>query len=134
MRKPCSDCLSLLTLHRYNKTSGNNNDDLHWLATKIWQCRTIDFQALCGIFNITMADLLQHYQVKDPLNKFELIATIQTVASRSATRALSARLAQDYEGSKYKNACQSRREAQAAAPRGADADRVAQKGRGCGRA
>jgi hypothetical protein len=73
VRKPCSDCLSLLTLHRY-KTSGNNNDDLDWLATKIWQCRTIDFRALCGIFNIVMAD---------PLNKFELITKIQTVAGGS---------------------------------------------------
>ena len=84
MRKPCSDCLSLLTLHRY-KTSGNNHNDLGWLATKIWQCRTIDFRALCGVFNKVMADLLQHYQVKDPLNKFELIAKIQTVANGSAT-------------------------------------------------
>lgn len=85
MRKPCSDCLSLLTLHKY-KTSGNNNDDLDWLATKIWQCRTIDFRALCGVCNIVITDLLQCYQVKDPLNKFELIAKIQTVTSGSATR------------------------------------------------
>ncbi|CAG8981559.1 hypothetical protein HYALB_00013832 [Hymenoscyphus albidus] len=50
------------------KTSGNNHDDLDWLATQIWQCRTIDFRALCSIFNIVIVDLLQHYQVKDPLN------------------------------------------------------------------
>jgi hypothetical protein len=82
--KPFSDWLSLLTLYRY-KTSGNNNDDLDWLATQIGQCRTIDFRALCGIFNLAMADLLQQYQVKDPLDKFELIAKIQTVTSGSLT-------------------------------------------------
>jgi hypothetical protein len=48
----------------------------------------MDFRALRGIFNIAMADLLQHYQVKDPLNTFELIAKIQTVASGSATGGL----------------------------------------------
>jgi hypothetical protein len=31
-----------------------------------------------------MADLLRNYQLKDPLNKFELMAKIQTVASESA--------------------------------------------------
>ncbi|KAH6702767.1 hypothetical protein BKA61DRAFT_680966 [Leptodontidium sp. MPI-SDFR-AT-0119] len=67
------------------KTSGNTNDDLKWLATKIRQFPTIDFRALCGIFNIVMADLLQHYQVKHPLNKFELIAKIQTVADGHTT-------------------------------------------------
>jgi hypothetical protein len=87
VRKPYSDCLSLLTLHRY-KTSGNNNDDLDWLATKIRQCHTIDFRALCGIFNIVMADLLQHYQMKYPPNKFELIAKIQTVTSGYITGGL----------------------------------------------
>jgi hypothetical protein len=77
--KPCSEWLSLLTLFRY-KTSGNNNDDLDWLQIK--QCAAIDFRALCSILDIAMADLLQHYQVKDPLNKFELLA-IQTVDSGS---------------------------------------------------
>lgn len=38
---------------------------------------TINFQALCGISNTVMVDLLQHYQVKDPLNKFEVMAKIQ---------------------------------------------------------
>ncbi|KAH6677206.1 hypothetical protein B0J14DRAFT_651095 [Halenospora varia] len=28
------------------KTSGNNSDDLHWLATQIGQCYTIDFRAV----------------------------------------------------------------------------------------
>ncbi|KAG9230111.1 hypothetical protein BJ875DRAFT_546436 [Amylocarpus encephaloides] len=70
------------------KTSGNTNDDLKWLATKIRQFPTIDFRALCGIFNIMMADLLQHYQVKHPQNKFELMAKIQAVANGSATGGL----------------------------------------------
>ncbi|KAH9204973.1 hypothetical protein DL95DRAFT_471010 [Leptodontidium sp. 2 PMI_412] len=46
--------------YRY-KTSGNANDDLKWLATKIRQFPTINFRALCGVFNIVMANLLQHY-------------------------------------------------------------------------
>lgn len=79
--------LSLLIWCRY-KTSGNTNDDLKWLATKIRQFPTIDFRALCGIFNIVMADLLKHYQVKHPLNKFELIAKIQTVADGHTTGGL----------------------------------------------
>ncbi|KAL5330866.1 hypothetical protein ACEPPN_000391 [Leptodophora sp. 'Broadleaf-Isolate-01'] len=70
------------------KTSGNTNDDLKWLATRIRQCRTIDFRALCGMFNIAIADLLQHYQAKHPLNKFDLVAKIQTVTNGSATGGL----------------------------------------------
>jgi hypothetical protein len=71
-----------LTLFRY-KTSGNNNNDLDWLATQVKQCPTTDFRALCGIFDIAMADLLQHYQVKDPLSKLELMAKIRAVSSAS---------------------------------------------------
>ncbi|KAG9247724.1 hypothetical protein BJ878DRAFT_477104 [Calycina marina] len=67
------------------KTSGNTNDDLKWLATKIRQCRTTDLQALCGMFHVVIADLLQYYQVNHPLNKFEIMAKIQTVADGSAT-------------------------------------------------
>ncbi|PVH72582.1 hypothetical protein DL98DRAFT_659970 [Cadophora sp. DSE1049] len=78
-----SSCAAKPLLDLY-KTSGNTNDDLKWLATRIRQCRAIDFRALCGIFNMVIADLLQHYQVKHPLNKFELIAKIQTVADGSA--------------------------------------------------
>ncbi|KAH8761297.1 hypothetical protein BGZ57DRAFT_858251 [Hyaloscypha finlandica] len=65
------------------KTPGNNNDDLDWLATQIEQYCTIDFRALCGIFDIAMINLLQHYQVKDAPNKFELLAEIQTVDKRT---------------------------------------------------
>ncbi|KAH9209099.1 hypothetical protein DL95DRAFT_467100 [Leptodontidium sp. 2 PMI_412] len=67
------------------KTSGNTNDDLKWLATRVRQYRIIDFRALCGIFHIVMADLLQHYQVKHPLGKFDLVAKIQTVTDGSAS-------------------------------------------------
>ncbi|PVH67642.1 hypothetical protein DL98DRAFT_279252 [Cadophora sp. DSE1049] len=68
------------------KTSGNTNDDLKWLATRIRQYPTIDFRVLCGIFDIVMTDLLLLYQVKHPLNKFELIAKIQAVTDGSATK------------------------------------------------
>lgn len=77
--------LSLLIWCRY-KTSGNTNNKLKWLATKIRQFPTIDFRVLCGIFDIVMTDLLLLYQVKHPLNKFELIAKIQAVTDGSATK------------------------------------------------
>lgn len=59
-----------------------------FLITRMQASGLIDFQALCGIFNIVMVDLLQHYRVKYPLNKFELIAKIQTVTSGSTTGGL----------------------------------------------
>ncbi|KAH9205189.1 hypothetical protein DL95DRAFT_397884, partial [Leptodontidium sp. 2 PMI_412] len=77
----CGEAIARLV----HKTSGNTNDDLKWLATRIRQCRTIDFRALCGIFNIAIADILQHYQAKLPMNKFDLVAKIQTVTDGSAS-------------------------------------------------
>ncbi len=82
-----ADWFSSLTLFSYS-TLRNNNSDLDWLATKIGQFHEIDFRALYRIFNTVIADLLHHYQVRDTLNKFELMAKIQTVASGSATGGL----------------------------------------------
>lgn len=53
-----------------------------------------------------MADLLQHYQVKDPLNKFELIAKIQTVAGGSATGGVISQIDSRSWEILYNNACQ----------------------------
>ncbi|KAH9204488.1 hypothetical protein DL95DRAFT_418215 [Leptodontidium sp. 2 PMI_412] len=42
---------------------------------------TIKFRALCGIFNIVMADLLQHYQVKHPPKGWEGRASFVVVVT-----------------------------------------------------
>jgi hypothetical protein len=57
---------------------------LYRLAAGIGQCHAIKFQALCGIFNIPVADLLQYHRMMHYLSKFELIAKIRKVASKSA--------------------------------------------------
>jgi hypothetical protein len=63
---------------------GRNNEDLEWLAGQIQQYHTINVQALCDVFYMPVANMMQHYCIGYRLNKSELIAKIQTVTSRTA--------------------------------------------------